>query len=126
MSKRSVAPAPTTSKPPAPEKAPEPRPTRMEHAELTVVTVDYALSQEDDLVRVVVAADKLSRSVELGISGFLDSCRREVADEDDLDVLQEMAIGLRMVCDQAKQLVGAGPGAEPWTSPAQAARRRES
>jgi len=91
MSKRSVAPAAAKSKPQAPEKTPEPRPTRMEHAESTVVTVDYALSQEDDL-----------------------------------DVLQEMAIGLRMVCDQAKQLVGAGPGAEPWTSPAQAARRRES
>ena len=125
MSEKSVASTPAKSKPHVAEKPPEPRPTRMEHAELTVAAVDFALSQEEDLVRVVVAADKLSRAVELGIIGFRDSFRREVFDEEDLGILQELAFGLQLICHQAKLLVAAGPGAEPWTSPAKAAKGGE-
>jgi hypothetical protein len=42
-------------------------------------------------------------------------------DSEDVDLLSEMAIGVTMFCEQAKRLIAAGPGAEPWTPPAKAA-----
>jgi len=56
MSTKSLAPAPAKSKPKPPEKTPEPRPTRLEQADLTTRIFDFERTMEKDLVRVTVAA----------------------------------------------------------------------
>jgi hypothetical protein len=71
MKKRSVASSHAKSKPKSSEKTPEKRPTRMEHAEVTTIFVDYSNSQDEDLARVTVAAQKTARALELASRGSM-------------------------------------------------------
>lgn len=91
----------------ASQAEPEPMPTRMEHAQCVVSFVDHSLSETEDLVSVVVAAEKTARALKLAIGGL--GLEHEDPTQEDFTLLREMAVGLWMFCDQAKCIVGSGP-----------------
>ncbi len=86
------------------ESKPEPRPTPLEHAELTTHFVDYSLCQDDDPLCVVVAAEKTARALQLAIQGLQEELKHTMVTEEDIDLLAEMATGLFLFCGQAKKL----------------------
>jgi len=80
--------------------------------------VDYAHSDDKDPLRVVVAAQKTARALHLAIEGLYVETEHTTLDSEDVDLLNEMAAGVVLFCDQAKKLIGDGQAA---TAPARAA-----
>ena len=79
-------------------------PTPLEHTERVITFVDYDLCQEENLLWVTVAAQKTARALQLAIQGMSQELEHSVTSQEDIDLLAEMAVGLRLFCDQAKTL----------------------
>jgi regulator of sirC expression with transglutaminase-like and TPR domain len=104
MSKTKVAQPPNHGKTRPSESKTEPRPTELEHAELTTHFVDFDHCQDENPLRVLVAAEKTARALQFAIQGMNQELDHSMTREEDIDILAEMATGLWLFCNQAKTL----------------------